>query len=127
MGVKIVLAEDDADLRALYVGALRRAGHAVWEAADGGEAIAQVRALVPDLLLLDLWMPVFNGLEVLELLSEDPRSVGLKVVVLTNSIDGDTSLEGFARGIDDYWIKDLSLADLCARVDSLMRFAGPQS
>jgi DNA-binding response OmpR family regulator len=127
VGVKIVLAEDDADLRALYAGSLRRAGHVVWEAADGGEAIARVRAEVPDLLLLDLWMPVWNGLEVLELLGGDSQSVGLKVVVLTNLVDGDTSLEGFALGIDDYWIKDLSLEDLCARVDSLMGTGGPRT
>ena len=124
MGVKIVLADDDTDLRALYAETLRRAGHVVWEAADGGEAITQVRAQAPELLLLDIWMPVFNGLEVLERLGGDRQSIGLKVVVLTNLVDGDTSLEGFALGIDDYWIKDLSLADLCRRVDNLMVSSG---
>ena len=70
MEATIVLAEDDADLRALYAEWLRRAGHRVWEAADGGEAVAQVRACRPDLLLLDIWMPVLNGLEVLEYLKK---------------------------------------------------------
>jgi CheY-like chemotaxis protein len=125
VGVKIVLAEDDAQLRALYAETLRRAGHVVWEAADGGEAITQVRTKGPELLLLDIWMPVLNGLEVLERLGGDPQSIGLKIVVLTNLIDADTSLEGFALGIDDYWIKDLSLADLCRRVDNLMESTGP--
>jgi DNA-binding response OmpR family regulator len=124
VGLRIVLAEDDAELRTRYAEGLRRAGHLVSEAADGGEAIVQVQAEAPELLLLDLWMPVLNGLEVLELLGGDPSSVGLKVVVLTNVIDGDTSLEGFALGVDDYWIKDLSPADLCRRVDGLMGRTG---
>src|SRR4051794_16315547 len=62
----IVLAEDEADLRALLAECLRRDGHIVWEACDGGEAVSLVRAHAPALLLLDIWMPVLNGLEVLE-------------------------------------------------------------
>jgi DNA-binding response OmpR family regulator len=116
----IVLAEDDADLRALYAEWLRRAGHRVWEAADGAEAVAHVRAHRPDLLLLDIWMPILNGLEVLEHLGKTWEAVGLKVVVLSHQGDSDTRLEGFALGVADYWTKDLSLAELSARIDSLL-------
>ena len=69
----IVLAEDDSDLRAIYAQDLREAGHVVWEAEDGGQALALVRARSPELLLLDIWMPILNGLEVLERLSERIR------------------------------------------------------
>jgi DNA-binding response OmpR family regulator len=116
----IVLAEDNADLRAVYAECLRRDGHVVLEAADGSEAFSLVRAHAPDLLLLDIWMPVLNGLEVLEHLSRTSEAVGLKVVVLSHLGDADTRLEGFALGVDDYWTKDLSLVELCARVQQLM-------
>ena len=114
----IVLAEDDDDLRALYADLARRCGHRVWEAADGAEALAQVRARRPDLLLLDIWMPVLNGLEVLESLGSSCEAVGLKVVVLSHQRDADTRLEGFALGVADYWTKDLSLAELSDRIRS---------
>ena len=79
----IVLAEDDADLRALLAECLRREGHVVWEACDGGEAVSLVRAHAPGLLLLDIWMPILNGLEVLEHLGRTSEAVGVKVVVLS--------------------------------------------
>jgi DNA-binding response OmpR family regulator len=116
----IVLAEDDADLRGLYADCLRRAGYEVLEAADGAEALSLVRAHAPQLLLLDIWMPILNGLEVLEHLGRTAEAVGLKIVVLSHVGDADTRLEGFALGVDDYWTKDLSLAELCARIQQVI-------
>ncbi len=116
----IVLAEDDADLRAVYAECLRREGHVVVEACDGGEALALVRTHSPGLLLLDIWMPILNGLEVLEHLGRSSEAVGLKIIVLSNLSDADTRLEGFALGVEDYWTKDLSLAELCLRVQRLL-------
>ena len=72
----IVLAEDDSDQRAIYAQCLRRAGHVVWEAADGAQALDLVRAHAPALLLLDIWMPILNGLEVLERLASSPEGGG---------------------------------------------------
>ena len=116
----IVLAEDDPDLRGLYAECLRRAGHQVLEAADGAEALSLVRTHAPQLLVLDIWMPILNGLEVLEHLGRTSEAVGLKIVVLSHVGDADTRLEGFALGADDYWTKDLSLADLCARIEHVI-------
>jgi DNA-binding response OmpR family regulator len=75
---------------------------------------------MPELLLLDVWMPVLNGLEVVRLLGRTAEAAGLKVVLLSHSSDAETRLEGFALGALDYWTKDLSLADLCARVRQLI-------
>jgi DNA-binding response OmpR family regulator len=119
----IVLAEDDADLRALLAECLRREGHVVWEACDGGEAVGLVRAHAPALLLLDIWMPVLNGLEVLEHLGRSSEAMGMKVVVLSHLGDADTRLEGFALGVDDYWTKDFSLVEFCARIQHLLGLA----
>ena len=125
MQATIVLAEDDADLRALYAEWLRRVGHRVWEAADGAEAVAHVRAYQPDLLLLDIWMPILNGLEVLEHLGKTWEAIGVKVVVLSHQGDADTRLEGFALGVADYWTKDLSLAELSTRIESVLGSSPP--
>src|SRR5205814_93347 len=80
----IVLADDDEDLRAIYGPFLRSAGHTVWEATGGLEALELVRKHRPGLLILDVWMPGFNGFEVLEALRHDPASTGLKVMMLSN-------------------------------------------
>jgi DNA-binding response OmpR family regulator len=116
----ILVAEDDPDLRRLYVESLRRAGYQVAEASDGAEAVTQVRSCRPDLLLLDVWMPVLNGLEVLEQLSTTAEAVGLKVILLSHQGDADTRLEGFAFGAVDYWTKDLSLDELTARIQQTL-------
>ncbi|APW62432.1 response regulator transcription factor [Paludisphaera borealis] len=120
VGATIVLAEDESDLRAVYAECLRRSGHTVWEAADGAEAAAMVHAHNPDLLLLDLWMPILNGLEVLEQIRGDRGAVGLKVVMLTHQRDADTRLEGFALGASAYWTKDISLLELSSKIESLL-------
>jgi CheY-like chemotaxis protein len=120
VGATIVLAEDESDLRAVYAECLRRSGHTVWEAADGAEAAALVRAHTPDLLLLDLWMPILNGLEVLEQIRDDRVAIGLKVVMLTHQRDADSRLEGFALGASAYWTKDISLVELASRIESLL-------
>jgi DNA-binding response OmpR family regulator len=117
----IVLAEDDSDLRTIYAQCLRQAGHVVWEAEDGAQALALVRSHSPELLLLDIWMPILNGLEVLEQLAQAPEAVGLKVVVLSHQNDADTRLEGFALGVADYWTKDMSVVDLRDRIEQIMR------
>ena len=119
-GATIVLADDDSDPRDRYARCLRQAGHVVWEAADGAQALALMRAHAPDLVLLDMWMPIFNGLEVVERLASDPRTVALKVVMLSDQTDADTRLEGLALGVLDYWTKDLSLISLRERVDNIV-------
>jgi DNA-binding response OmpR family regulator len=120
VGATIVLADDESELRTVYATCLRQEGYDVCEAADGHEAIDLIRARRPELLLLDVWMPGLNGFEVLDCLRLEPHSVRLKVVMLSGHDDADTRLESFAEGVADYWIKGLSLADLCAQVRQLL-------
>ncbi len=120
MGAIIVVADDEEDLRAVYGAALREAGYQVWEAADGAETIRAVRERRPDLLLLDVWMPILNGFEVVEALRHDAPSGSVKVVMLSNLDDADSRLEGFSAGVADYWIKGLSLFELRQKVGRIL-------
>ena len=120
MGAIIVLADDEPELRAIYAACLRAAGHEVWEACDGEEAVCLVTEHKPTLLILDVWMPRVNGFEVLERLRQASDSSNLKVVMLSNLGDSDTRLEGFSVGVADYWVKGLSLAELQDRVGRLI-------
>ncbi len=116
----IVLADDDEDLRAVYAPCLRSAGHAVWEAAGGLEALELVRRHRPALLVLDVWMPGVNGFEVLGQLRHDPAAAGLKVLMLSSMGDADTRLECFEMGAEEYLVKGVPLADLRACVGRLV-------
>jgi CheY-like chemotaxis protein len=105
----LILADDDADLRAVYAPWLRAAGHTVHEAADGREAIELVRTHRPALLLLDLWMPVLSGFEVLEALRHDPAAARMRVIILSNLSDAETRLEAFGSGAVAYLVKGTPL------------------
>jgi CheY-like chemotaxis protein len=112
----IVLADDDDDLRAVYAPLLRGAGYTVFEAADGASAVALVRERRPELLLLDLWMPALNGLEVLDRLRHEPAAGRLRVVILSALADADARLESFEGGAVAYLVKGVPLAELLVQV-----------
>jgi DNA-binding response OmpR family regulator len=116
VGATILLADDEPDLRMIYGEVLRRAGYEVVEAGDGREALEVLHGLRPDLLLLDVWMPVVNGFEVLDKLRNDPLTTSMKVVMLSNLGDADTRLEGYSAGVADYWVKGLAIDDFLDRV-----------
>lgn len=116
MAATIVLADDDADLRAVYAPWLRSAGYEVHEAGDGHEALGLVRSRRPDLLLLDLWMPGASGFEVLDALRHEPAAGHVKVVVLSCQCDGDSKLECFGVGACGFLAKGLPLTDLLEAV-----------
>ena len=116
----IVLADDDDDLRAVYVPFLRSLGHRVHEATSGLEALDLIQRHRPELLILDVWMPRCNGFEVLEQLRRDPLANQLKVMMLSNMGDADTRLECFEMGVADYVVKGLPLGKLGDQVNRLL-------
>lgn len=129
MGEIIVLADDEEDVRAVYGATLREAGYHVRETATGAQTIKVVRERRPDLLLLDVWMPILNGFEVVEAMRHDAPSGSVKVVMLSSLDDVDSRLEGFAAGVADYWVKGLSLAELRHKVGRIIEEArdGPEA
>jgi DNA-binding response OmpR family regulator len=113
----IVLAEDDSDLRTMYAAFLRNSGYAVLEAEHGRQALDMVRAHRPELLLLDIWMPLLNGFEVLDRLRHDPVAGHTKVMMLSCQSDADVRLESFGSGAVQFLVKGLSLQELLAQVE----------
>ncbi len=129
MGSRILVAEDDPDLRSLLRHALEADGHAVVTAADGREALDLYRADAPDLLLLDVMMPRLSGFEVLRELrgSGELRPESPILVLTARSSEGDV-LTGFELGAADYLTKPFILGELRARVKLLLaRTAGVRS
>ena len=108
----VVVADDDDDLREVFVQALILAGHQAHPAADGLAAIEAVRAERPDLLLLDVWMPGLTGFDVLEALRHDAVGSRLKVIVVSNLGDADSRLSAFEAGASAYLVKGRSLAEM---------------
>jgi CheY-like chemotaxis protein/phosphoribosyl 1,2-cyclic phosphodiesterase len=115
-GSRILVVDDDPDIRALANKALTQDGHIVTEAASGKEALALIGTRQPDLLVLDLLMPVQGGLEVLKILRSRPATAALRVIVLTAMDDEANTRAGFESGATDYVTKPFSIPQLAARV-----------
>lgn len=116
-GLVALVADDDADVRALLVHQLRRWGFTTHEAVDGHEAIAAVTRLSPHLVLLDVDMPGADGLTVLAAVRREQagRPVQSAVLLVTAQASGDDVARGLAAGADDYVRKPFHLGELQQR------------
>jgi DNA-binding response OmpR family regulator len=114
--VNILIAEDDAVLRNLYVKKFSVAGYEVRTAEDGEEALALVKQEAPDIAILDIHMPKLDGFQVLEQLSAQERS--FPVIMLTNFADEHSRERGQALGADNYFVKkDMTIRSLLEMVE----------
>jgi CheY-like chemotaxis protein len=123
-GSRILVVDDDADIRALANLALSQDGHVVIEAPSGREALALIDAQAPDLLVLDLLMPGQGGLDVLRILRSRPATATLPVVVLTAMDDEINTRAGFEFGATDYVTKPFTIPQLAARVRACLTRSG---
>ena len=117
---RILIADDKATSRELLRTVLERLGYAVYEAADGEEAVQKARAETPDLILLDLQMPIRSGYEVLGALRQDARFAALPILALTASaMQGDRE-RALAAGFTEYLTKPVALAHLRDEIRRLL-------
>ncbi|MDP2702195.1 MAG: response regulator, partial [Candidatus Rokubacteria bacterium] len=116
MSSRVLIVEDEPDIRELVVHHLKREGYLVSAASSGEEALRQVQAAPPDLVLLDLMMPAMDGLEVCRRLRQDPVTASLPIVMLTAKGDEVDRVLGLEIGADDYIVKPFSPKELLARV-----------
>src|SRR5258706_10597640 len=120
-----MVIEDEKEIRDLVRYNLERAGFRVALAEDGDSGLERLFASRPDALVLDLMLPVRNGLEVLREVRDEPSTRDLPVLVLTARGTEMDKLLGFEHGADDYLTKPFSPRELVARLQALLRRAQP--
>ena len=118
----IVLADDNADMRE-YVERLLRSQYRVVVAGNGEEALEQIRAHRPDLVLTDVMMPVLDGFGLLNAVRSDPAISSTPVIMLSARAGEEARVEGLQAGADDYLVKPFTARELLARVNSHLTIA----
>ena len=101
----ILLVEDDPFLIGIYTTKLKESGYAVDTAEDGDTALRKVKEKLPDLMLLDIVLPNFNGWEILRQIKADEMTKGLKVIILSNLGEKDEVEKGIKLGATKYLVK----------------------
>jgi DNA-binding response OmpR family regulator len=115
---RVLVIDDDGDIRALVAGLLERAGYEVNKASDGRDGLRAVFSDRPDLVLLDVTMPGLDGWATLERIRE---LTDVPVLMLTARSDELEKVRGLKAGADDYMTKPFGRQELLARVEALLR------
>jgi diguanylate cyclase (GGDEF)-like protein len=117
----VLLAEDSLVIRAMVRQQLEAQGHRVIEAVDGAQALLLCRASNPDVVLLDVEMPILDGYGVLEAVKGDPLLAMIPIVFLTAREDTDSVVRALELGAHDYLRKPFEPAELRARISAALR------
>ena len=121
MKAKILVVDDEPDVLQLVEYNLKAANYEVVTAGDGLEALKKARALVPNLIILDLMLPELDGLEVCKLLRRDSNTASIPIIMLTAKAAEMDRILGLELGADDYVTKPFSPRELLLRVKRLLR------
>ncbi|KAF0182014.1 MAG: response regulator [Hyphomonadaceae bacterium] len=117
--MRVLIAEDNAENLDMLRRRLERRGYAVFAAQDGSIAIEQTLALKPDIVLMDVSMPVLSGLEATRAIRQNPEIAGTPIVALTaHAMDGDRA-RCLEAGCDAYATKPVDLPSLIATMERL--------
>ena len=117
---KVLIADDEPNIVVSLEFLMQREGHEVRVARDGQQALEAVRDFAPDLVLLDVMMPVKSGLEVLQAIRADESTARVKVVMLTAKGRDTDVAKGLALGADAYLTKPFSTRELADRVRQML-------
>lgn len=120
---RILIAEDEPDVRNLIVMNLKAAGFVVQATDDGASALKHARETQPSLLILDLMLPEMSGLDVCKVLKKDPATSVIPIIMLTAKAEEVDRIVGLELGADDYITKPFSPRELVLRVKSVLRRA----
>ena len=117
---RILIAEDNAVNRELVREVLADRNYEIIEACDGQQALDRIAEVTPDLVLLDIQMPVLDGYAVVRRIRDNPQSTKLRVIALTAyAMRGDRE-RALAAGFDDYMTKPIELATLTSKIGQFL-------
>ena len=122
---KILVVDDDPSIVMLITKVLTRGNYRVFQAASGQQARQQISATRPDLVVLDVMMPDFNGFEVCRGLKGDDKTKDIKVILVTAKTSGKDIQTGLSAGADCYMTKPFKIAELSARIKQLLESEEP--
>ena len=128
MSQKVLVVEDDNNIAELLRLYLQKDGFEVSHAADGGKAVEMAKEIQPDLVLLDIMLPVMDGWQVCR---ELRKTMKMPIIMLTAKGETEDKVSGLEMGADDYIVKPFEVKELLARVHAVLRRTGddgkPQS
>ncbi|MEM0927367.1 MAG: response regulator, partial [Planctomycetota bacterium] len=123
---KVLIVEDYRPLAETLDYQLNRAGYDVARAADGREALSQAKLILPDVVILDVDLPILNGIEVCKQLRNDAATKDTLILMLSAMGEESDQVVGFAMGADDYVVKPVeSYKVLLQRLKALLRRREP--
>lgn len=117
---KVLVAEDQPDIRNLIAYSLRFVGYEVIEAVNGKDAVAKAKAERPDLILLDVRMPTMNGYEACSLLKDEDSTRDIPVIFLSARGQENEIMHGLDVGAEEYILKPFAPDELYRRVGSIL-------
>lgn len=118
---KILVVDDEQDILELIRHSLNKEGYEVHIAANGQQAIDKAKQVIPDLILMDVMMPVMDGMEACRQLKEDPTTSHISIIFLTARSEEFAELAGFEAGADDYVSKPIRSRVLLSRIKAILR------
>lgn len=121
VGKRILVVDDDRNLRKIIQTNLELAGYDVSTAANGEEALSMLDSMQPDLIVLDVMMPIMDGYEVARRVRRHPSNTHVPIIMLTAKSEVEDKLAGFEAGADDYITKPFGPQELLARVRAKIR------
>ena len=118
MAISVLIVEDDKNIQELLQMYLEKEGYAVTVAGDGGQGLTKFRSIKPDLVLLDVMMPVMDGWAVCKTIRAESD---IPVIMLTAKGELDDKVAGLKSGADDYITKPFEMKEVLARIEAVLR------
>jgi two-component system phosphate regulon response regulator PhoB/two-component system alkaline phosphatase synthesis response regulator PhoP len=116
---KILIADDNENIREALTYLLEDEGYKLWMAKDGAETLEKARDIRPDILFLDIMMPIMNGYEVCRVIKSDPELKSIYVIMLTAKGQVAEQERGRSVGADEYIVKPFSPMEVLARIKKI--------